>query len=73
MISFIMGTYQGDPLGGAIFELSHFKVLFSTTNHFFLGLFSSIVNDMHIISPSSIVSFTYEHFQIEFYTIGFFI
>jgi hypothetical protein len=32
-----------------------------------------MVNDTHIIGPLSIVSFTYEHFQIELHVIGLFI
>ncbi len=31
-----MGTYQGDPLGGALFALVHFKVLCFTTGYFTL-------------------------------------
>jgi hypothetical protein len=71
MISSIMGICQGDPLGRTLFALSHFKALCFTPNHF-LNLFSSIADDTHIISPLSIVSFVYEHFQIELYVIGFF-
>jgi hypothetical protein len=65
-----MGTFQGDPLGGALFGLAHFRALYSTTNHFPSHLFPSIVDDIHIISPPSIVSSTYEHFQIELRVIG---
>jgi hypothetical protein len=44
-----MGTRQDDPLGGALFILTHLKVLCSITNHFFSCLFLSIVDDIHII------------------------
>jgi hypothetical protein len=44
-----MGIYQGDPLREALFALSHFKALCSTTNHFFSCLFPFNVNDIHII------------------------
>jgi hypothetical protein len=64
-----METRQGDPLRGALFAFTHFRTLHSITNHF-LCLFPSIVDDTHIIGPPSIVSFTYEHFQIEIYAIG---
>ncbi len=40
---------------------------------FFSYIFPSIIDDTHIISPPSIISFTYEHFQIELYVIGLFI
>jgi hypothetical protein len=56
VIPFAMGTHQGDPLGGALF------VLHSTTSHFSFLLFSSIIDDIHIIGPFLIVSSTYEHF-----------
>ncbi len=36
-------------------------------------LFPSIVDDIHIISPPLIVSFTYEHFQTELHKINIFI
>jgi hypothetical protein len=29
-----MGTYQGDPLGGALFALFYFKILHYTFNYF---------------------------------------
>jgi hypothetical protein len=60
-----MGIHESDSLGRALFALAHFRALRFTTNHFFSCLFSSIVDDIHIISPPSIVSFAYEHFQIE--------
>jgi hypothetical protein len=49
-----MGTHQGDPLGGALFSLIHFKVLRFTTSHFPSCLFPPIVDDMHIIAPSQL-------------------
>jgi hypothetical protein len=63
IIPFAMGTHQGDPLGVALFTLTHFRALGSIVNHFPSCLFPSITNDTHIISPLSIVSSTYEHFQ----------
>jgi putative effector of murein hydrolase len=68
-----MGTHQSDPLGGALFALTHFRALCFTTSHFPFYLFPSIINDNHIIAMLSIVSFTYEHFQIELCVIGLFI
>jgi hypothetical protein len=66
-----MGIRQGDlGGGGALFALAHFKVLCYTTNHFPSCLFPSIIDDTHIISPPSIVSSAYEHFQIEFHVIS---
>jgi hypothetical protein len=62
MIPFAMQTHEGDPLGGALFTLAHFKGLCFTINHFLSCLFPSIVDDIHIISPLSIISFVYEHF-----------
>ncbi len=34
IIPFIMGTHQGDPLGEALFALTHFKALHFIANHF---------------------------------------
>jgi hypothetical protein len=65
-----MGTCQGNLLQGALFALTHFKALHFIASHFPSYLFPSIANDTHIICPSSIVSFAYEHFQIEFRAIG---
>jgi hypothetical protein len=66
----IMGTHQNDPMGGALFTLTHFKTLHSTTSHFPSYLFSSIIDHIHIISSPSIMSYTYEHFQIELHAIN---
>ncbi len=63
-------NHQGDPLGGALFTLAHFTTFHSIISHFPSYLFSSIANDTHIICPPSIVSFAYEHFQIELCAIG---
>jgi putative effector of murein hydrolase len=68
-----MEIHQGDPLGGALFTLTHFKVLRFIANHFPSYLFPSIIDDNHIIGPPSIVSFAYEHFKTEICVIGFFI
>jgi hypothetical protein len=64
IIPFTMGIHQGDPLreGGALFALAHFRALCSIASHFLSCLFPSIANDIHIISPPSIVSYAYEHF-----------
>ncbi len=70
MIPFAMETYQGDLLGGALFTLTHFKALCSTTSIFFIYLFPCIVNDIHIIRALFIV---YEHFQTKLYVIGLYI
>jgi hypothetical protein len=58
-----MGIYQGDPWGGGSIFLAHFRVLCSTTSCFLSYLFPSIIDDIQIIGPLSIVSFAYEHFQ----------
>jgi hypothetical protein len=65
-----MGTCQGDPLGRALFELTHFRALRSIANDFPSCLFPSIVNDTHIIGPLFIVLFAYEHFQTKLHVIG---
>ncbi len=56
--------------GGALFLLAHFRTLCSTISHFPSCLFPSIADDIHMISPLSIVSCTYEHFQIEFHVMS---
>jgi hypothetical protein len=68
-----MGTHQRWSFGGTLFDLAHFRALHSIINHFPSYLFPSIIDDIHIIGPPFIVSFTYEHFQTEFHVIGFFI
>jgi hypothetical protein len=73
MIPFAMETHQGDPLGMVLFTLTHFRALCFISSCFPSYLFPSITNDMHIIGPHSIISSTYEHFQIKFHVIGFFI
>jgi hypothetical protein len=41
MIPSTMGTYQGDPLGGALFVLAHFRALHFIASCFFKILFPS--------------------------------
>jgi hypothetical protein len=59
IIPFAMGTHQGDPLGWALFALTHFRALRSIANDFLSCLFPSIIDDIHIIGPLSIISFVY--------------
>jgi hypothetical protein len=74
-----MGTHQSEGsgfrvyLGGALFVLAHFRALHFLVNHFPSCFFPSIVDDIHIINPPSIVSSTYEHFQTKLHVIGLFI
>jgi len=63
-----MGTHQGDPLGRALFALTHFKA--PITNHFPFCLFPSVGDDIHIINLPSIVSFAYEHLKIKLHVIN---
>ncbi len=62
VIPFAMGTYQGDPLGKALFALVHFRALHFITSHFPSYLFPFITSDTHMIRPLSIVLSTYEHY-----------
>jgi hypothetical protein len=73
VIFFAMGTHQGDPLGQALFALTHFKALHSIASDFLFYLFPSIVDDTHIIGSFFIVSFAYEHIQTKFHAVGLFI
>ncbi len=57
-------------LGRGTIRISHFRALRSTTSHFPACLFLSIMDDIHIIVPPSIVSFTYEHLKIKLHAIG---
>jgi hypothetical protein len=72
IIPFAIGIRQGDPLRGALFALNHFRALCLIVNHFPFCLFPSIVDDIHIIGPLSIVLFVYEHFKTKLCVIGFF-
>jgi len=72
-ISFAMGTCQGDPLGGALFALIHYKTLLFRANQFHSYLFPSIAYDIHIIGPLSIISSIYDHFQTKVCAIGIYI
>jgi hypothetical protein len=65
VIPFAMGIRQGDPLGGPLFTLSHFKALHFIASCFPSYLFPCIANEIHIIGLFLIISSAYEHFQIE--------
>jgi hypothetical protein len=71
VITFAMRTYQGDLLGRALFAIAHFKVLLFIISRFLFCLFPSITDDTNIINPPLIVSFAYEHFQIELHVMVF--
>ncbi len=48
--------------GGGSGPLAHFRALHFIINHFHFCLFPSIVDDIHIIGPPSIILYAYEHF-----------
>jgi hypothetical protein len=70
VILFAMRTCQGDPLGRALFALTHFKALRFIASDFPSCLFLSIIDDIHIIGPFFTISFAYEHFQTKLHAIG---
>jgi hypothetical protein len=57
-----MGNHLDDPLGRALFILTHFRALDVIINCFPAYLFASNAYGIHIITPPLIVSFAYEHF-----------
>jgi hypothetical protein len=62
VIFLAMGTCKGDSFEGALFALTHLRVLCFTVNHFASYLFSSIVDNTHIIGSHFIVTSAHEHF-----------
>ncbi len=46
VILFVVRTHQGDPLGRALFALTHFKALHFTISRFLSYLFPSIADDI---------------------------
>jgi hypothetical protein len=59
-------------LGGTLFVLAHSRDLHFVINLFPSCLFPSILDDIHINDPLSIVSSTYEHFQTKLHVIRYF-
>ncbi len=53
VIPYAMGLHQGDPLGGALFALTHLRALHYIISFSYFCLFPSITDDIDIIGPLS--------------------
>jgi hypothetical protein len=62
-------TQWGDPLGGMLFILTHLHIFHPITTTHFTCVFSSFINDMHIIDHVSSVVLAFSHFQAKFATL----
>jgi len=62
IISSKSNTQHGDPLGGMLFALAHFRTLCPTTTTHFTCVFLSLANDTHIVGPASnVLPFFYDY------------
>jgi hypothetical protein len=55
IVPWTMGTHQSDPLRGSLFSITHFRVA-----HFPFYIFPTIIDDTHILGPSSEVIQAFE-------------
>jgi hypothetical protein len=62
IIHFLKGICQGDLFNGPLFTLAHFCALWCYVGIFPFCIFSSFIDDIHIIGLVFIICFVYNHF-----------
>jgi len=61
IIESFLSTNQGDPLGGFLFTLAHYRTLLETITWAPNYVFPSLTNDTHIVGPMSEIIRTFDH------------
>jgi hypothetical protein len=56
-----MGTHQGNPLVGPLFDFTHFHALHYSSRVFPSCLFLSLANDIYILGYAHVLSLTFDH------------
>ncbi|KAL2631235.1 hypothetical protein R1flu_015921 [Riccia fluitans] len=70
LLSSESGTYQGDPLGGALFALAHLCALRTMASEHPLCLFPSLADATHIVGPLEVVMPTFHALEGHLSTMG---
>jgi hypothetical protein len=65
-----LGTKQGDPLGGPLFPLTHYRTFVKTIVQTPNCVFPSLVDDTHIMGPMNEIVPTFDHLLIQLTLVG---
>ncbi len=65
-----LGTRRGDPLGGILCALAHYKTFLETITRAPSCVFPSLVNNTHIMGPVSEVVFAFDHLSTQLALVG---
>ncbi len=56
-----LGMRQGDPLGGPLFVLAHYRTFLETIAQAPNYVFPSLADDIHIVGPMNEITHTFDH------------
>ncbi len=71
IIESFLGTRQGDPLGGPLFVLAHYRALLETIMWDFSYIFPSLVDNTHIMGPMNEISRVFNYLLTQLGQVGF--
>jgi hypothetical protein len=61
IIESFSSTREGDPLGGPLFVLAHYRALLDTIMRAPNCVYPSLVDDIHIMGPMSKITCAFDH------------
>ncbi len=64
-------TKQGDPLGGPLFVLAHYRTFLETITQAPNYIFPSLTDDTHIMGPKNEITYAFDHLSTQLTLIGF--
>jgi hypothetical protein len=65
IIESFSGVKRSDPLGGLLFALAHYRTLLETIVRTPSYVFSSLVDNTHIMGPMNEITYTFDHLSTQ--------
>jgi len=70
IIDSFLNTRQGDPLGGPLFLLAHYRAFLETITWAPNYIFPSLADDTHIVGPLSEITRVFYHLSTQLALVG---
>jgi hypothetical protein len=70
IIESFSSTRYGDPLGGFLFALAHYRTLLKTIVRAPNYVFPSLANDTHIVGPMNEITYAFDQLSTQLALVG---
>jgi hypothetical protein len=65
-----LGMRQGDPLGGLLFDLAHYRTFLKTIVRAPNYVYPSLMDDIHIMGPMNEITHAFDHLSTQLTLVG---